>query len=323
MGGMAMIGLSRPEAQGKASGSFLQKRTKKLLSVLDGPADVDAVTPLRVMARRGRSFRLAGWLLPDRDLLAAAELYAFCRMVDDLADEAPDPVLARTELERLRAAIMEPEAAEFPAAVAFLELGVPTDAAALLIDTVLSDIGAVRIATEAELLRYAHGAAGTVGMMMSALLGASAPAARAHAIDLGIAMQLTNIARDVAEDAALDRIYLPACWLPHGTAPQDIRHDPAPVFLAVRRVLHLADAHYRRAEAGFCYLPPRARAAIRSAARLYEAIGTEILAGGTQALAAGTRCAVPQWRRLMIVAGCLWPRAHSPIPPTARHTATA
>lgn len=272
---------------------------------------------LSVLAQHGRSFRLAGRLLPQKELMAAAELYAFCRTVDDLADEASDPASARDSLQCLVGALRGQ--GSHPLAVQFEPLaaaGVPREPAALLAETVLGDLDPVRIADEAALLRYAHGAAGTVGMMMCAVLGVADPAAVPHAVDLGVAMQLTNIARDVAEDAARDRLYLPAGWLPAGYAPADVRSWPEPAFAGLQRVLARAGQHYRSAEGGFRYVPPRVRRAIRAAALLYEAIGPRLLRAGPGHLAAARRCVVPRWRRLALMTACLLPCA-----PVAPHDA--
>jgi len=271
---------------------------------------------ISVLGRHGRSFRLAGRLLPRAELQAAAQLYAFCRAVDDLADEAPDGAAARESLHLLARALRD-ENVRHPLARQFAPLarrGVHVEPAALLVETVLQDIGPVRVSDEAALLQYAHGAAGTVGIMMCDVLGVTHPAALPHAVDLGMAMQLTNIARDVAEDAARDRLYLPAGWLPAGYGPGDVRCSPAPAFVAMARVIARADLHYRSAERGYHYLPARVRAAIRAAARLYEAIGPRLLRQGPAYLAAGRRCVVPRWRRLALVGSCLLP-----CPPAAPH----
>ena len=266
-----------------------------------------------VLARHGRTFRLAGRLLPRAMLSSAAELYAFCRAIDDMADEVADQAAgaavdqdaARAGLLRLRRAILARDASHPLAAQLFaLPAGVSTEAALALIDTVLSDLGPVRLADEAALLRYAYGVAGTVGLQMCAVLGVDDPCAAPHAIDLGVAMQLTNIARDVAEDARQDRLYLPAAWLPPGLQPSGVMDAPAPVFAAVQQVLARADRRYRSAERGFHHLPPRARPAIRAAARLYEEIGLRVLRRGPAYLHAG-RCVVPLPRKLALLAGCL------------------
>lgn len=259
-----------------------------------------------ILAQHGRTFRLAGRLLPQAALADAAALYAFCRAVDDLADETPDPEAAQAELIALRRAMLD--GAGHPLADAFAELhartGASLRAALVLVDTVTNDLGPVRIPDGAALLRYAYGAAGTVGLMMCSVLGAPDPRAAAHAIDLGVAMQLTNIARDVVADAGQDRLYLPASWLPPSLGPGDVADAPGPVFHAVQQVLAHAGHRYRSAEAGFCFLPRRVRPAIRAAARLYEEIGLMALRRGPAYLNAG-RCVVPMHRKLVLLAGCL------------------
>lgn len=255
---------------------------------------------LRVLGRHGRTFRLAGSLLRRADLDAAAELYVFCRAVDDLADESPDPHAARAALLALRNEVGQGSRAS-PLAARFAGLGACPRATTAFIDTMLGDLEPVRIADEAELLRYAYGAAGTVGVLMCGMLGVRDPAAEPHAVDLGIAMQLTNIARDVVEDTGRGRLYLPATWLPHGFCPGDVATDPDSVFAAVRRLLALADQRYRSAARGYRHLPPRARLAIRTAGRLYEEIGRRILRAGPAYLAGG-RCVVPLPRKLALLA---------------------
>ena len=254
---------------------------------------------VRVLARHGRTFRLAGTLLTRADLDAAAELYVFCRAVDDLADEAPDPAAARAALLDLRAEVGQGGRAS-PLAARFAALGACPHATTAFLDTILGDLGPVRIADEAALVRYAYGAAGTVGVLMCGVLGVRDPAAEPHAVDLGIAMQLTNIARDVVEDAARDRLYLPATWLPPGFTPADVARDPASAFLAVRRLLALADQRYRSAARGYRHLSPRSRLAIRVAGRLYEEIGRQILRMGSGYLDSG-RCVVPMRRKLALL----------------------
>ncbi len=267
--------------------------------------------PLAVLARHGRSFRLAGRLLPRAILQDAAELYAFCRAVDDLADESPDCAAARDSLALLRQQLLAGQC-DTPLAAAFAALhartGADPQAAALLVGTVLQDLDTVRMTDEAGVLRYAYGAAGTVGLMMCAVLGVGDPdalqAAVPHAIDLGVAMQLTNIARDVAEDAQRDRLYLPASWLPQGFGPADVLQAPEPVFAAVQRLLALAGDRYRSGELGLRCLPPRVRPAIHAAARLYEEIGLQVLRRGPGYLNVG-RCVVSPGRRLALLAGAL------------------
>ncbi len=254
---------------------------------------------LATLSRHGRTFRLAGTLLPRDMLEDAAELYAFCRHVDDLADTALDARQARADLLAVRRAVLGSEEDFCPAVSGFRRLsrrhGLDPAIAARLIETMIGDLGPVRIADQAALLRYAYGAAGTVGLLMCRLLGVTTPRASPHALDLGVAMQLTNIARDVTEDAARDRIYLPADWLAGADLAQ-----ARPVFAAVSRVLSLADRYYESGERGLAYLPWRPRLAIGAAASVYREIGRRILRDGPGYLER-PRCVVPQSRRLIIL----------------------
>jgi phytoene synthase len=256
-----------------------------------------------ILSRYGRTFRLAGRFLPRADLEAAAALYSVCREVDDLADETGDPALGQAALAELAAALRgdpdgHPLARRLDALAA--AYGVDRAVAAHLVETVRSDIGPVRIADEASLLRYAYGVAGTVGLMMCDVLGVADPRARPFAIDLGIAMQFTNIARDVAEDAARDRLYLPATWLPEAMPPAAFLAHGEAVYAAVRRLLARADQHYRSAELGYRFLPRHARLAIGVAARLYEEIGLKLLRIGPAYLN-GPRCVVPASRKALLI----------------------
>ncbi len=279
-------------------------------------ADPTRPTALATLSRHGRSFRLAGNLLP-RDLLHdAAELYSFCRTVDDIADETDDRQSARIALLSLRRAMLEGEATH-PALDGFLRLaarhGLDPMVAARLIDTMIGDLGPVRIPDVAALLRYAYGAAGTVGLLMCRLLGVRDPLAAPHALDLGVAMQLTNIARDVVEDAQRDRVYLPQSWV----ATSELRR-PEPVFAAVTRVLDLAELYYASGHRGLAYLPWRSRLAVGSAASLYREIGQRIRALGPAYLSS-PRQVVPRGTRLLVLGRSLptslanrWPHPHDP-----------
>ena len=278
-----------------------------------------AASARAVLGRYGKTFRLAGWLLPGRVLDGAALLYAFCREVDDIADEAADPDMARARLVALHRALQEEDHGDALAAT-FLQLrdgtGVPLEPALLLVRTVTSDLGTVRIEDEAQLIQYANGVAGTVGMMMCPILGARDAGAVQHATHLGIAMQLTNIARDVVEDAARGRTYLPAAWHAHASpdASPNASQGPATpsqdeLFAVVRRVVELAGTYYRHGNEGLRYLPARVRPGVLAASRIYQEIGVEILRRGPAYLTAG-RCVVAHRRKLALAAWCLLPRPH-------------
>ncbi|WP_419729656.1 phytoene/squalene synthase family protein [Lichenicola sp.] len=258
------------------------------------------MTPLATMTRHGRTFRLAVRVLQPSLLRDVAELYAFCRTVDDLADQTTEHADARIKLLALRRAILDGEMAH-PVAAGFLGVALrhQLDAAHAvhLIDTMIGDLGPVRMADAGALLRYAHGAAGTVGLLMCRMLGATDPRAAPHALDLGIAMQLTNIARDVAADAQSDRFYVPASWLPSARLG-----DPEHVYRAVIQVLDLAELYYRSGRKGLGYLPWRSRLAVGAAASVYREIGQTIRRTGPAFLNL-PRCVVPQRTRLWLLAG--------------------
>ena len=252
-------------------------------------------TSVQVLQRNGRSFHWAGRFLNGDQLANAASLYSLCRRIDDLADEAVTPsqrASAGEQLQELDRALAEgrpPAEALRPLYQQACDLLAeePMAVAALrdLIATVQQDLGPVHLTDDAELLQYCYGVAGTVGVMMGCLLGAQPRAsALPHAIDLGIAMQMTNIARDVLEDAQLGRVYLPAqgaagsldaAGLVAGDSQS--RHQ---AWLGVRDLLARAETRYTSAWRGLCYLPPRPRLAIAVAASLYREIGRQILRRG-------------------------------------------
>lgn len=264
----------------------------------------------------GRSFHLASRVLPQRVRSRAARLYAFCRHVDDLADETQDRAQAERELQQLREDLIRrsprsSQSADFLALAATAD--VPIGPAVTLIDTVSAELHGRLVASEGELIDYAYGVAGTVGLMMCAVLEASAPQARAHAVDLGIAMQLTNIARDVGEDAGLGRIYLPASWL--GFMPPAAIQAPDPdqsaaLRQATGRCLELAEHYYLSGLAGLRYLPTRSRYAIAVAAQVYRAIGTQVAAAAYRSW--DRRAVVPVRSRLRLAAGALLQQAFKP-----------
>src|SRR5690606_4571262 len=134
--------------------------------------------------------------------------------------------------------------------------------------------------------------------------------ALAHAVDLGIAMQLTNICRDVAEDASRGRVYLPRCRLEAaGTSPEEIvsgRAAPAKVAAVVRDLLDLADAYYESADAGMRFIPDRARLAILVASRIYRAIGWRLRRRGGDALAGRTVVPAHEKAAWVFVAFAAW-----------------
>jgi len=241
----------------------------------------------QVLTFRARSFRWAAAFLSQAQRRRVAALYAFCRAVDDLADSDNATAEDQRDLEALFVALAaEPDGeALWPTSYLWfrelcLECRIDFHVVRELLIGMISDLDIVRIQSDRELVRYCYRAAGTVGLMMCAVLGVRDPRAWRHAVDLGIAMQLTNISRDVLEDAEACRVYLPAERLAeYGVAPEDLvdgRADVGAISLVVEDVLGLAEGYYRSGDAGMRFLPTRARWAILVASRLYRGIGRRL-----------------------------------------------
>ncbi|KPP86731.1 MAG: phytoene synthase [Rhodobacteraceae bacterium HLUCCA08] len=273
------------------------------------PAEAQAI-----MDRHARSFAPAARALARRDRARVARLYALCRIVDNLADEDGSPAAA-ARLARIEHDVRHGSGGD-PVAAAVCDVfdGRPTGRAAFvaLVAGVRGDVGAVRMADMAALEAYAQAVAGTVGVMVAVLF--DVPRAwHGRAADLGRAMQLTNICRDVAEDARADRRYLPAThcnWSPGALAAPDasVRADTR---VAVGLLLDRADTLYGSGLAGLPALPPRLRLAVAVSAALYRGIGREIRALGCDPLGGRARVAPPRKARLALgaTAGLVAPSA--------------
>ena len=247
------------------------------------------MTPHQALAANGRSFDWARRFLGKRMGDHAATLYRFCRVLDDFADgDIPDGQRRLLTIRNdLAGGVQATDAllADFQSFIHQKNLPVPVIIA--LIDGLLQDQKPVRIGDERALRRYAYRVAGTVGLLMCRVLDCDDDLARAHAIDLGIAMQLTNIARDILEDAKMGRRYLPASWAgnlepAHISAASNATDGEVAksISAAQRQLLLLADDYYQSGTAGLSYLPLRAHIAIAVAARVYRQIGVQIAATG-------------------------------------------
>lgn len=267
----------------------------------------------QLLRRHARSFHAASLLLPRRVRDPACVLYGFCRLADDAVDvhggRAEAIALLHQRLDRAYAGRPLPTPADRALAWVLQAHGMPRALPEQLLQGLAWDAEGRRYETLDDLLHYAARVAGTVGAMMAVLMGARTPAALARACDLGVAMQLTNIARDVGEDARMGRLYLPLQWLRQaGITPEawlaTPRHGPA-LAGVVERLLHEADALYARAEAGIALLPADCRPGIRAAARLYAAIGRQVRRAGCHAV--DRRAVVPPLRKAWLLAGTGWP----------------
>jgi phytoene synthase len=282
-------------------------------------AEHDRALTRRFIAYHSKSFYLSSLLLPRRQREQAWALYAFCRQADDSVDgnnpgdgtvpaDAPaeqEAMLAQVRALRRRLAgayAGHPGEGESHAIDrAFLAVaastGLPQAVPERLLIGMEMDARGTHYKTWAELYGYCFNVAGTVGLMMTYVMGHVMPEDRRtevllRACDLGVAMQLSNIARDVGEDARRGRVYLPDELLSaHGMATAQVlqlvesnQPSPPPLRAAVAELLRRADSHYRVAALGVSMLPRESRLAIRSALLIYSAIGARLAAQGHDAL---------------------------------------
>jgi phytoene synthase len=280
----------------------------------------------RVLAENSKSFALAARLLPADVASNVVVLYAYCRRADDAVDLAPaaeQPLrLAglRAELDRVFAAAVPAD----PALAAFQQVVRDCEIPRVYLDELLSgmqmDVERVGYRNVPELALYAHRVAGVVGLMMCHVMGVRDPRALEHAAHLGIAMQLTNIARDVLEDWQRGRLYLPDELLAaHGAAglrqrlvvaggefPEEFAGAAAS---ATADLLEFADEYYVSGDLGMTDLSLRCSLAVRSARSVYAAIGDRVRAQGCNPLAG--RAIVPTPAKLVLAARALYQTVHA------------
>ena len=232
--------------------------------------------------RHSRSFSFASRLLPAAKRGDVERLYAWCRWCDDGVDAAPTPQQAHAFVDRATEDVRRIVAGRDPIAdeSRWLEEIVgrhdlPLAAALSLLDGMRSDLTPAAGFDEADLLRYCFRVAGTVGVLLCPILGLTDRGLLPHAAALGMGMQMTNIARDVAEDWGRSRCYLPVEWTA-GLRPGDGPPDTERVRRGVQTILKVADGYYTAGDSGIGGLAPDARLSVRAAARIYRGIGTRI-----------------------------------------------
>jgi phytoene synthase len=245
-----------------------------------------------------RSFFAASLLLPRRIRAPATALYAFCRDADDAIDLGADPqaalALLHRRLDAAYAGTPEPHPVDRAFAATVAAFAIPRALPEALVEGLAWDASGRRYQSFEDLLDYAARVAGAVGVMMTLIMGVNDAHALARAADLGAAMQLTNIARDVGEDVAAGRLFLPLDWLAEsGIDPERLAFTPALAGL-IARLLAEADALYARAASGIALLPLDCRTGIAAARRIYAAIGTQIAAVGYDSFTRRARVSGPE-----------------------------
>ncbi len=242
--------------------------------------------PQAIMDAHAKSFSWAARFLSSDARVQAAQLYAFARLMDDLVDEPAlgsiDERLAQFDANREQVlGVAHTIGRSHEVGKMLQALGVDADVLRSFMNALQADARPRHLQSLPDVLGFAYGVAGTVGQMMRPILRAS-PEAERYAVALGMAMQLTNIARDVLEDAQRGRCYLPAQWLSADFQLHKLLQGCAATrhqaFRAIRRLLGEAEPLYALAEQGFDAIPRANRRAVRIACVLYRGIGRKILA---------------------------------------------
>jgi len=271
-----------------------------------GPVSPDEYCQQRT-AQSGTSFYYSFLFLPPERRRAITALYAFCREVDDVVDEVSDPDIARTKLAWWRQEIgsVYSGSPQHPVAIALrsvvADFALPQEHFQTVIDGMAMDLDRNRYLDFADLERYCHCVAGVVGLMSAEIFGYVNPATRQYARDLGIAFQLTNIIRDVGEDARRGRIYLPQDELArHGVTQTSLLKRETTKGMSALMADQVARARQWHQQA-LAELPPEDRRAQRPGlimAAIYRALLDEIERDGYAVL--DHRVALTPLRKLWI-----------------------
>jgi 15-cis-phytoene synthase len=260
-------------------------------------SDADRVACKDMIKTGSRSFYAASLLLPEAIREGAYALYGFCRLSDDAVDMEAGNTLAitrlRDRLDQIYGGNPLPEAADRCLGDAVRRFAIPRATFDALMEGFDWDASGRTYNTLGDVEAYGERVAGSVGAMMAALMGARLPEMVERACDLGVAMQLTNIARDVGEDARNGRLYLPRAWFEAaGLCPQTWLANPhftTEIGDMVQRLLARADVLYKRADQAIARLPATVRPAIYAARLLYAEIGAVVRLQGYDSISVRAR----------------------------------
>jgi len=296
-----------PEAAAAAQTPAFARRSPAASPPLHRQHDLEACVAL--MRTGSKTFFAASRLLPARVRASSIALYAFCRVADDLVDDGGMCILdamalLHHRLDRIYAGQPLPHVEDRALAIVVQQHELPRALLDALLDGFAWDAQGRRYETLEDLHDYGARVAGSVGAMMCWIMGVRHPQALARACELGVAMQLTNIARDVGEDARNGRLYLPRQWMRDaGMDPEAWLRNPqcTPALqTVVGRLLSEADRLYARSTAGVAMLPRDCRAAILAARYIYAEIGQQLRRDGLNPIT--RRTVVPTSRKLVLLA---------------------
>lgn len=269
--------------------------------------DLDACVAL--MRTGSKTFFAASRLLPLRVRASSIALYAFCRVADDMVDSGEMGIddamrVLSHRLDRIYAGEPMDCVEDRALSVVVQRHALPRPLLDALLDGFAWDAQGRRYDTLEQVHDYGARVAGSVGAMMCWIMGVRSPQALARACELGVAMQLTNIARDVGEDARNGRLYLPRQWMAQAGLDADAwLQNPVgnrALQAVVGRLLDEADRLYQQAAAGIAQLPRDCRSAILAARLIYAEIGQQLRREGLDPCA--RRAVVPASRKLVLLA---------------------
>ena len=272
----------------------------------------------RLLSHGSKSFYIASHFLPRTLRESASGLYAFCRIADDLVDLGDDPRAALVTLHGRLDLIYDGRPENHPIDRVLSQIVIDHQLPRALLDALLEgfewDIEERDYQTLGEVCEYGARVAGTVGVMMAILMGVKDHATLARAADLGVAMQLTNICRDVGEDARAGRLYLPRDMMREaGIEPAAFLQNPQPstaLTEVLQALLAEADKRYRLADEGIRQLPRGCRPGILAARRLYAEIGNTVVLNGYDSVS--QRAVVSRGRKCQILMGLVRSPAVAP-----------
>lgn len=261
------------------------------------------------MARGSKSFYLASRFFPKKLMNGASLIYYWCRHCDDVLDEGKDDS-DLTELKCLTEKVWNRPDETLPLPFealkkAVYQFQIPSYYPLELLEGMAMDERNERYESISELKLYCYRVASTVGLMMSHVMGLYDKRALKEAAHLGIAMQLTNIARDVKEDYERGRLYLPLEWLRHADLSEKsymLSENRKKLFKVVRRLLTEAEKFYDSGISGIDQLPLRSAYTVLIAAHFYREIGRDILKKGEESLA--SRVVISKGRKLILILRC-------------------
>jgi phytoene synthase len=259
-----------------------------------------------LMRKHGKTFYWASFFLDKSKMQAIYSIYSFCRKVDDMVDEAKTPDIAKKRL----LIFMEAWKKGKSHPVINLLSDIPKEnwpnqkLVKNFLNGQISDIKFSSFKSEKSLIIYCYQVAGTVGLMVCDIFGVKDKKMRYFAIDLGIAMQLVNISRDIYEDSLRNRVYLPESLIGKYSAKEIAnpnKETARKIDEARKKIIKLANIYFDSASRAIDHLPKGASLAVKLASALYQQIGYQLM--NAQYIHNEKRCYVSNFSKLLITLG--------------------